>query len=912
MDRTCPRCQKALTFGRPKPGTHGLRCQYCRAELRLKVPDDERLAMVVIDPANRAERPSEARAGFPSDGHETAVLPLGARSIGETPPTKTPHLREPSASGPPMNAETIAATGVAVHGEDQVGVTLGAGQGGRALADERSSREFLVPRTLGGYRLLDELGRGGMGAVYRARQVSLDRDVALKVMSPRVSRSPLIMARFCREAYAAAQLVHHNVAQIYDFGVDQGTHYFSMEFVDGKSLAQLLKERGRLRPEEAAGLVLQAARGLKEAHDRGLVHRDIKPENLMLNAHGIVKVTDLGLVKAVAAPCENRPTSGGALPEGAGRGGVGLAEKSKLERMHADRESLEAHMTRLDIAMGTPAYMAPEQARNAARVDQRADIYALGCTLYTLVTGRPLFEGKSAIEVITKHATEPVVPPEVIIQSTPDALSALILKMVAKKPEDRLSSMDAVISELEAFLRVSTEQGLLTRLEEASRLRDMVDALGRKGTQNARKVGLVLLGVVCALGVVGSLSAGHPRLAGVILGVGLLTPLVYLLFGEVLGESELWRRARQCVFESRTNERIAVGAAALGLLAVLWTMGMLWVVMGIITSALTLAWPARLLIEGTRADQEPVARVQEVIKDMRIRGFDEAVIRRLVAERVGDQWGKVRDRLFGSEERLAAFQTRGREEWDRARLGLAAWRDAAVRWFEARVRARHDQKVKQHLQRVEAESLAAQGMSLDAAYKQARKAAEAVMLQAEQLRQAGWRATQAVGAAITSEEERRKLMLSVHEAAEKPDRFLQSMERRLLARRSEESMDAIAGPRVRLIAGGVLIALFLIWVFQNGLRTADETSEPLWLPLVPPLLTGMFRDWNAAVAGVLLMLSALWSGWRISLVVIPAAFIMLAGSMFGVPGWLSLLLGLLHVAFGFVVGIRRASAEIRA
>ena len=147
------------------------------------------------------------------------------------------------------------------------------------------------------YEVIKELGRGGMGAVYLARQVPLDRPVALKVMNAKWASDPIFLARFTREAYAAAQLVHHNVVQIYDIGEQAGVNFFSMEFVDGKSLGDILKRDGKVTPEAAAGFIVQAARGLKFAHDRGMIHRDVKPDNLMLNVHGIVKVADLGLVK---------------------------------------------------------------------------------------------------------------------------------------------------------------------------------------------------------------------------------------------------------------------------------------------------------------------------------------------------------------------------------------------------------------------------------------------------------------------------------------------------------------------------------------------------------------------------------------------------------------------------------------
>ena len=164
---------------------------------------------------------------------------------------------------------------------------------------DRALQPMDVPAMLGGYRVLRELGRGAMGAVYLARQVSLDRNVALKVIQTRLAKNPTFIARFTREAYAAAQLTHPNVVQIYDLGCEGDIYYFSMEFVEGESLGALVQRDGKLDADTAVRYILQAARGLKFAHDQGLVHRDVKPDNLLLSQHGVVKLADLGLVKTV-------------------------------------------------------------------------------------------------------------------------------------------------------------------------------------------------------------------------------------------------------------------------------------------------------------------------------------------------------------------------------------------------------------------------------------------------------------------------------------------------------------------------------------------------------------------------------------------------------------------------------------
>ena len=204
----------------------------------------------------------------------------------------------------------------------------------------------------------------------------------------------------------------------------RGTTYFCTEHIDGQNLAELIGQKKRLGAKEAASYVLQAARGLRHAHDQSMIHRDIKPENLWLDRQGLVKVADLGLVNTPElAEVNEAIRTGKALPQDAGGGETG---------------SGRSPTTAADGYVGTPGFMAPEQARDPARVDARADIYSLGCTLYFLVTGRPPFEGRSALEILNKQEAEPVTPPEKWAKGIPGSLSAITLKMMAKKARGTL------------------------------------------------------------------------------------------------------------------------------------------------------------------------------------------------------------------------------------------------------------------------------------------------------------------------------------------------------------------------------------------------------------------------------------------------------------------------------------------
>jgi serine/threonine protein kinase len=210
--------------------------------------------------------------------------------------------------------------------------------------------------------ILELIGRGGMGAVYKARQKELDRIVALKILPPGIGDDAAFAERFAREARALARLNHPGIVTIHDFGRADGLYFFVMEFVDGVNLRQLLAS-GRVSPREALAIVPQICDALQFAHDQGIVHRDIKPENILLDRHGRVKVADFGLAKLVGtdapAPALSHPTGEGGTPvPGEGTPSPALTVAGKI--------------------MGTPAYMAPEQASHPADVDHRADIYALG------------------------------------------------------------------------------------------------------------------------------------------------------------------------------------------------------------------------------------------------------------------------------------------------------------------------------------------------------------------------------------------------------------------------------------------------------------------------------------------------------------------------------------------------------
>jgi hypothetical protein len=286
-----------------------------------------------------------------------------------------------------------------------------------------------IPATLVGhprYRVLGVLGSGGMGVVYKAVQRHTDRVVALKVLSLQLQARPDFVERFRREVRAVARLNHPHIVHAYDAEEAGGLHFLVMEYVDGVSLDQVVRQRGPLPPEEACAYVRQAALGLQHAHERGMVHRDIKPANLLLTSPGRtdggghpggqVKIVDFGLAH---------------LASGAGGPATPISSAPLL---------------------GTLDYAAPEQARDPAGVDTRADVYSLGCTLYHLLTGRPPFPAGTPLQTLLCHQERAPRPVTELRPDVPEALAAILERMLAKEPDRRHATPAEVAEDLAALL----------------------------------------------------------------------------------------------------------------------------------------------------------------------------------------------------------------------------------------------------------------------------------------------------------------------------------------------------------------------------------------------------------------------------------------------------------------------------
>ncbi|HHH76201.1 MAG TPA: serine/threonine protein kinase [Phycisphaerae bacterium] len=277
------------------------------------------------------------------------------------------------------------------------------------LEIEESRKDRQIPN----YQILAKLGSGAMATTFKARQLNLDRLVAIKILHPRLSENAEYVDRFYKEGRAAATLNHPNIAQAFDVGESKGWHYFVMEYVEGHTLYDEIAGGKTFTEFEAMEVILQIARALEHAHSIGLIHRDVKPKNIMMTNEGTAKLVDMGLARQIS-----------------------------------DDETAKAEAGK---AFGTPYYISPEQIRGQLDIDSRADIYSLGATLYHMVTGQVPFEAETPTAVMHKHLKETLVPPDHINESLSSGIGEVVEVMMAKDRDRRYSSTGDLLMDLEAI-----------------------------------------------------------------------------------------------------------------------------------------------------------------------------------------------------------------------------------------------------------------------------------------------------------------------------------------------------------------------------------------------------------------------------------------------------------------------------
>lgn len=905
----CPHCNHPMELKGVRAGRFTPACTVCKQRFQLTISPEagvEPQVAKIAATGTQTVAPAAAAAVAASAGSTSVAAPVkqatnSMSAVTAAPPPRAPVAQQPPAAPPPMGLGAPAMDVAPAAASPQP----------PAHPQPEAEDAPALTGTLGGYEIIKMLGRGGMGSVYLARQVSLDRNVALKTLSPKFATDPEFINRFTREAYAAAQLTHHNVVQIHDIGDARQTNFFSMEFVDGQSLADVIKNEGAIEPETAAGYILQAARGLKFAHDHGMIHRDVKPENLLLNDQGVVKVADLGLVKRAGSK------DAASSPRPAGMPGA------------ADMRTTEAH-----VFFGTPFYMAPEQAKDAASVDARADIYSLGCTLYALLTGRPPFTGRTVVEVLSKHAATPITPPEKFSPRITGPLSAIVIKMMAKKVEERYQSLGQVINDLEEYLGVATA-GPFRPKEEHVKIVSYAAERFNDGTWSKLRPKLILsFYAACILGAIASAflftePAWRVGMAGGLIGFAILTTLIYQLTAGITGRTFLFRKVRQLVWSAGPFEWLKwmIAIAITGFL--LYSFGLLgsWIGFGVLATGVALGFHFSVDLLRSRERKAPVQQTEALVKQMRMKGLEENTLRQFICHYSGQRWEEFYEALFGYEGKLTARRMWGKDDRGHDRKKFATWRDGVVRWIDHKIDRKKQLKEQKYLAKLEAKALAAKGINEKLAAKQAAKAAQRLVEKASVVRDASVK--RSAMTVMPTKAGKAATMDSVvvvqpgwmdDDAAgdEKDDGDPKRKRQSAFARRYGSPIDWIFGQKIRFILAVAILAGFAMWWNQNGgqvvkkeaadtMGTREEVTEtvlkdptkaistakdfnvkvkqdvPLKITGVPEVLTTAVGSWGGAVAGAILAIGALFSARLVGFAVLLAAAIALFGPMLTLP-----------------------------
>lgn len=941
-----------MTLKAVKPGRFKPSCTACKVVFSLRVSDGdpvtiEASAIPSATPssdtgAGDSRRTDNARSSA-GDGRSREIKPRREESGSAAAPRNTVPQRSPGAGANPTNdGETIIQP---TREESAFSVTLDAapdlpslGPASRAetrlpktrpntrpashVSSGKSSAAVAapMPQQLGGYRILSELGRGGMGAVYLARQLSLARNVALKTVQAQWAQHPGIIARFIREAYAAAQLTHHNVVQIYDLGQDQGTSFFSMELVKGKSLEEVTAQHGKMDPRTATTCILQAARGLKFAHDNGMVHRDVKPANLMLSDEGLVKVADLGLVKT-AAPVDDD-----------------IDDDDDRRLMLA---SANTKVTGAGSTMGTPAYMSPEQADDAAQVDHRADIYSLGCTFFTLLTGKPPFTAGSVIEVITKHKTQPVVRSGALSADVPPELGRILQRMTEKKPEDRYQDLSETISDLERFLETGKPVASQSQTDYSENLLAAAQEFARVPATKLRTIAPLVLGLGCLLLCVITFWISWKLMASVILMTAIAPVTTVVLCGIVRGCSPIAERLRGLVYGASWKDWLnwTLAILMITVLSLILSLAGFLVLAFLLASGLALIY-LTVVDKPLGSQREPILhRAEKLLRELRLSGMSESALQQFVMEKSGRDWEELFEALFGYDEMRRQRKTLNLKNKTSGRQQAGSFRDRVADRLDLQTEKLRQQNERRVLEALERKRLKAKGLSDSDARRQASLLAATMVGAATEARKSMAEfSQQSSPREVAAHRERIKAMLRQASTGKSASGSF-SINRGIMAALSW----LLPGMTFRFLLGGMLLALCGLWARQNNLLTSEnlqelkdaaartsesltnanadelsrlrnavlsnESATALNLPVIGPY----FHSFAPGILGLLIMASGvLISGWRFSVFAIAATGVTLvlpATTLLPFAAdWISLAIGIGILALGWVISGRRRAA----
>ena len=811
MKIQCPECDTKLTLGQQKPGKYRPKCKHCGKPFVVKVTGD--------DPPKAVVSHYQKKTADQTHPNTNATMDQSVESVPVEPADSSASIVRQGKNVLKKRSKQAA--------EDQ------------ELAP--------IPERLGGYKILRVLGRGAMGSVYEAKQISLDRNVALKTIRGRLSQNPASLARFTREAYAAAQLNHHNVVQIYDFGEDDGKHFFSMEWVRGGPLTDMVRDKGAIEPKLAAGYTLQAARGLQFAHQHGMVHRDVKPANLLLSDEGVVKVADLGLVKI---PDLMDPDSD-----------VGV---SSMSGMHSGTQ-----VTMMGTAVGTPAYMAPEQGIDAASVDHRADIYSLGCSLFFLLIGRPPFDGSVVSEVLEQHAKQS--PPDLVALDSriPAPLNQIVQRSMAKQPKDRYASLADMIGDLESYLGVSTDGSFSPSSGQA----DEWEAIAKRYTKATPLSRLSSPVFVAFTLVCGLLTLVLPFVG---LRWLMMTPAMFvtgILTAVVLGggRSAVGVSIRKWISSLGLFDYVVAVFGFLSILLVAFLMGSwLGLIVGVILGVGAGAGYHFGLVMPTRiAASEPQRNAEKFIRNLRIDGADEDGLRSFAARYGGESWQPLFEALFGYES-LCEIRDRLGSDSTFSNNTEGGFRDKVIAKFLSKAESSQQARDHQRLAKIEEQALASQGMSAADAKKQAWQMAQKIIANAH----VGSEQNMDAALAVQMKRERQKDMLAEARSG-----------KHAMKREKYALLKFALGGQTRLLAGIALLTIFAVWGQANGLFQQIQADGVSLETLQGLSVADKFGACvgSLGLAGLLLCMSSFVSGWRMSPFATIATVVILFGPAIGVP-----------------------------
>ncbi|MBX3728818.1 MAG: protein kinase [Candidatus Sumerlaeia bacterium] len=602
-----------------------------------------------------------------------------------------------------------------------------------AAAASRPAEERLAGKRFLHYQV-EHLAESDADTVtYHARDVDHERDVALKLLRPRQAKDIVRVTRFIREGISASQVVHPNWIEASAAGEWEGLYYICYERITGGSLRSVVETTGPLKTRAAVGYAVQVARALKVAHDRGVIHRNINPDNLILTSGGVVKVAALSLTKfeapSAATPDDNRPILG-----------VGMA-----------------NVTGAGVALGDPEFIAPEQARDAASVDRRADQYALGCVLYYLLTGRPPYVGNSAAEVVAAQAKGAYEPPSRLARDVSPEIERLLDRLLARTREKRCEETWQVVAALEDVIGIErSPEGLSPAARAAAQqAQPSADSPSRLAAATAnrfavfkalherfhaaplRKVRLLVLLLFFALTGLGTLAAAAwlRDFQGTLTGLALLLLPIFwsVVIDGLLTRSALFLQLRHALLRMGIAGWATAALAALAGGVVAWAMGVLvyWLVVAVLALAMALAYQLGLVLPLRMQRSEVVHGAMDQVRALRETGYSEDVVREGFFEACGHHWEEFFESVFGYEAMLSArtrFVTL-RKGVSRGRFGT--WRDPLYRWARNVEAARRQEMQERQLARAEALRLQGQGASEGEALRKARREAQRVVREEE-------------------------------------------------------------------------------------------------------------------------------------------------------------------------------------